>query len=180
MELSQSIRNIIEIYGKSILLEDRFVYILQDLYPDRNNPDKFKIISICIKEGINKRIQKLKKKNVIDFVNDKSSFISKTYGYNRKEISIILISIYNGCQKDLSETFSVSDTNNSKAQPIKGKQNNIKEKNNSNKQNLHKKIDFVDIFNWILLAISYFWLSIPELEIQKQRDLKHKKSIENI
>ena len=77
MELSQSIRNIIEIYGKSILLEDRFVYILQDLYPDRNNPDKFKIISICIKEGINKRIQKLKKKNVIDFVNDKSSFISK-------------------------------------------------------------------------------------------------------
>ncbi len=167
MELSQSIRNIIEIYGKSILLEDRFVYILQDLYPDRNNPDKFKIISICIKEGINKRIQKLKKKNVIDFVNDKSSFISKTYGYNRKEISIILISIYNGCQKDLSETFSVSDTNNSKAQPIKGKQNNIKEKNNSNKQNLHKKIDFVDIFNWILLAISYFWLSIPFLVTSK-------------
>ena len=159
MDLSQSIRNIIEKYGKSIITEDRFVYILQDLYPDRNNPNKFRIISICIKEGINAKIQNLKMKNAVDFINEKSTFISKKFGYNRIEVSDILINLYNGCQKDLSKTFTVKEDNNSNVNPNKGSQNNNTKQQKSYKQ--QKKTDFLDTINNIILVISYIWLSIP-------------------
>ena len=43
-------------YGKSVLIEERFVNILADLYPDRDNPAIFRIIKSAIKEGVIKEL----------------------------------------------------------------------------------------------------------------------------
>ena len=51
-KLIQEISSIVSQYGTDIVIEERFVNILKDLYPDRDHPEKFEILKAIIAESI--------------------------------------------------------------------------------------------------------------------------------
>ena len=74
-KLIDEISAIVSKYGKDIVTEERFVNILKDLCPDRDNPEKFNIIKWCIDEGLTAEIvSNCNVVNIKKFVEKKSFF----------------------------------------------------------------------------------------------------------
>lgn len=80
-------------YGKNIVTDSRFVRVLKDLYPDRDNPDKFSIIRELISHGVVSNLIKCKKNTLQAFVEKYSLTFSSKYGFSKDDVSIILYSI---------------------------------------------------------------------------------------
>ena len=92
-KLIDEISDIVSKYGKDIVTEERFVYILKDLYPDIDNQERFRIINSIIKEGIlDEMLNDCNKSNLYLFVKDNACKIAKKYSYSSREISTIIYS----------------------------------------------------------------------------------------
>lgn len=89
-KLINEISTIVRRYGKSIVTGNRFVNILKDLYPDRDNPEKFKIIYDLISQDTIARLLKVKKEDLESFVEKQSSQYSKTNKVDKEDVSAIL------------------------------------------------------------------------------------------
>lgn len=60
-EVINTIQHIIQLYGKDVLLEKRFLNIFNDLYPNRMDREDFSLLGDIVKRGYLKQILKIKK-----------------------------------------------------------------------------------------------------------------------
>ena len=92
-KLIDEISAIVAKYGEDIVTESRFVNILKDLYPDRDNPKKFNILSELISQGTIANLLNCKKSNIKSFVERHSVKLSKKQGFDKADVSHILYAI---------------------------------------------------------------------------------------
>ncbi len=63
-EVINTIQHIIQLYGRDVLLEKRFLNIFNDLYPNRMDREDFSLLSDIVKRRYLKKILKIKKGNL--------------------------------------------------------------------------------------------------------------------
>lgn len=84
---------IITQFGRSIIHEERFVNILSDLYPERDNPAVLRIIKSLIQDNLLKNILNANVKNIEHQVATAVGALSKQYGYDPFLVEGILFSL---------------------------------------------------------------------------------------
>lgn len=154
---------IIANFGKDILTEERFVNILQDLYPDRDNPAVFRIIKSMIVDGYTINLFNANKENIHNIVINTAASLSKKYGYESHLVENMMYSIAVGsnvvCPSDLSSPSSPkpAPSKSGKPQNVPPQQPTKPTQQPPNKkQNTH--FDFKEI-GFILLALLSLLLS---------------------
>lgn len=105
--LIKAVEQIVAQFGKDVLKEERFVNILQDLYPDRDNPAVFRIIKTMIIDGISKDLKDWNISCIQSKVGMCANVLSQKYGYDKDLIEGLLFSISIGIGN-----ISLSDYNN--------------------------------------------------------------------
>lgn len=106
-KLIKEISAIVSQYGVDIVIEERFVNILRDLYPDRDHPEKFEILKAIIAEGISSEmIATIKANNAKSLVEKHAKVLSAKYGYKQQDISQVLYCLCLGC-----DLISIDDYN---------------------------------------------------------------------
>lgn len=90
-KLIKEISAIVLQYGVDIVTEERFVNILKDLYPDRDNPEKFEILKVIVTEGISADMYTdCEGTTAKSFLEKKSRFLSRKYGFDTKDVTQVL------------------------------------------------------------------------------------------
>ena len=85
--------DIIKKFGKDIIHEDRFVNVLSDLSPGRNEPAVFKIIRSAIHDDLLKDVLNANAKSIEHQVATATATLSKLYGYDHSLVEGILFSL---------------------------------------------------------------------------------------
>lgn len=97
MKLSEAINKITNQFGKDVLTEERFVNILADLYPNRDNPAVFSIIRTLVKDGCCSDLLACNKINVQTFISKSALALNKKYGYDKTLVEETLNLLAAGC-----------------------------------------------------------------------------------
>lgn len=148
-KLIDEISAIVSKYGKDIVTEERFVNILKDLCPDRDNPEKFNIIKWCIDEGLTAEIvSNCNVVNIKKFVEKKSFLLGKQYRINAEDVKVILYSIAVGVNSITRDDYYSIDNPQKQNPPTKTK--------NKKKFDIDKHIKIVIYV--IVLVIAYICL----------------------
>lgn len=106
-KLIKEISAIVSQYGVDIVIEERFVNILKDLYPDRDHPEKFDILKAIVDEGFSSEmIATVNANNAKSKVEKYSTILSTKYGYSQQDISKVLFCLCIGC-----DCISIDDYN---------------------------------------------------------------------
>ena len=95
--LIDATKTIVATYGKDILTENRFVNILADMYPDRDNPAVFRIIRTLVNEGYCSDLLLCNKDSIQAFVTKSSLVLNQKNGYDKNLVDSILYSLAVGC-----------------------------------------------------------------------------------
>lgn len=95
--LIKATEQIVAKFGKDVLSEERFVNILQDLYPNRDNPAVFRIIKTMINDGITLETKSTNKVNIGSVVAKSGLSLSQKYGYDESLVKGIIYSLAIGC-----------------------------------------------------------------------------------
>lgn len=124
--LIKATEQIVTKFGKDVLTEDRFVNILQDLYPDRDNPAVFRIVKSMINDGFFSELMLCNKGSIHNYVSKTVSALNQKYGYDKVFVEGIIYSIAVGCgaisQKDInSSTKTPAPSKSTKPTPAKPK-----------------------------------------------------------
>ena len=80
-------------FGTDIIHEERFVNVLSDLSPGRNEPAVFKIIRSALQDDLLKSVLSATAKNIEHQVATSSAALSKQYGYDQSLVEGILYSL---------------------------------------------------------------------------------------
>ncbi len=162
--------NIIKKFGKDVIHEDRFVNVLSDLSPGRNEPAVFKIIKSAILNDLLKDVLNSNAKNIEHHVTTATAVLSKQYGYDQSLVEGILFSLAVGYG-----TITIAQYNALKAlksKPSKKLTPPPSQNNNQNKQRPTKnnsnpykkrKIDWIKIKYIISLIWGILGLTISPL-----------------
>lgn len=146
--LIDATNNIIAKYGDSIIGEGRFVNILADLYPDRDNSAVLTIIKSAVKDGHITGIQNMGKNQIQNGVSKIVSILSAKYGYNKSLTEEVLYSLAIGMG-----ILSTSEYNKIvSSHPNQQHNQNKKQQHKPQKQNCQQKTRQNDI------SIEYFFL----------------------
>lgn len=164
--LVDATNKIVNQFGKSVIQEDRFVNILSDMCPDRDNPAVFRIIRSAIQDDLLKNVIFSDVKSIENQVAFVSSALSKRYGYDKSLVEGILFSIAIGYGTISAEQYDALKKPQNKLSPKKilpPKHNNNQNKQNPSKNttNIRKniKIDgsvikYVLILIWGMLGLT--------------------------
>ena len=169
--LIKATEQIVAKFGRNVLAEERFVNILQDLYPDRDNPAIYRIIKTMINEGIASELESANKGNVSSIVAKLGLSLSQKYGYDNSLVEGLIYSLAIGCgsitYSDYNALFAPSKQNQPKQKPQQQKTPNKKQNkpapskqplNNRNQQptryNITTKYVFLLLFGYIVLFFS--------------------------
>ena len=129
--LIKATEQIVAKFGKDILTEERFVNILQDLYPDRDNPAVFRIVKSMINDGIVSDLESTNKVNVSSIVARLGMSLSQKYGYDKNLVEGILYSVAIGygsiTYSDYNALFAPSKQNQPKQKSQQQKASNRKQ-----------------------------------------------------
>lgn len=85
--------NIIKKFGTGIIYEERFVNVLSDLSPGKNEPAVFKIIRSALQDDLLKPVLIANAKNIEHQVATASTALTKQYGYDQSLVEGILFSL---------------------------------------------------------------------------------------
>ena len=96
MTLSEAIKQITDQFGKDVLAEERFVNILADVYPNRDNPAVFGIVRTLVKDGYCLDLLACNNNNVQTFISKSALALNKKYGYDKTLVEEILNSLAAG------------------------------------------------------------------------------------
>ena len=124
--------NIVKQFGRITVHEERFVNILSDMYPERDNPAIYKIIRSAIQDGLLTGILSANAKSIEHQVASATSALTKQYGYDQSLVEGIMFSLAIGYG-----TISTTQYNALKAQKNKPVQKQVlppSQKNNQNRQ----------------------------------------------
>jgi hypothetical protein len=95
--LIKATEQIVARFGKDVLIEDRFVNIMQDMYPDRDNPALFKIVKSMNNDGFFSGLLTCNKGNIQNYVSKIVSNLNKKNGFDKQLVESISYSIAIGC-----------------------------------------------------------------------------------
>ena len=161
--LVDATNRIVNQFGKSIIQEDRFVNILSDMCPDRDNPAVFRIIRSAIQDDLIKNVLFSDFKNIENQIATVSYALSKRYGYDLSLVEGIMFSLavgYGTISKAQYTDLSCpkNKTNHKNVLPPWNKNNNQNNNQNKNKPknntNPTKKNKFdVHIVKYVLTLI---------------------------
>ena len=122
-KLIKEISAIVSQYGVDIVIEERFVNILKDLYPDRDHPEKFEILRAIVDEGVSSiMLSSCNAKTAKSVIYTQAKSLSQKYGYDIRDITQILSCLCIGC-----DCITIDDYNRlftpPKPQPAKPRKN---------------------------------------------------------
>lgn len=98
--------SIVTQFGRSIVHDDRFVNILSDLYPERDNPAVYRIIKSAIQDDLLKPVLSANAKSIEHQVATATVALSKQYGYDQSLVECILFSLAVGYGSITSAQFN--------------------------------------------------------------------------
>lgn len=98
---------IVSKFGKGIVYEERFVNILSDLYPSRDNPAIVRVIKTITHEDQLKNVLNSDVKNIEHEIASTVSVLKKKYGYDQTLIEDILFSLAVGCDTISQDQYNV-------------------------------------------------------------------------
>lgn len=168
--LIDATHSIVAQFGKNIVHEERFVNILSDLYPERDNTAIFRIIKSAIQDDLLTSILSSNAKNIENQVATNTSALVKQYGYDHSLVESILYSLAIGY-----DTISIAQYNAlialrnkpSKKHVLPPSQNNNQNKQkptrNNTKPSKKIKIDGTIIKYVLLLVWGILGLTISPL-----------------
>lgn len=97
MELYTAIKTIVDTFGKEIIAERRFLYMLADYYSFRDNPAEKHLIAVLVNDGFLFRLLKVRNKNDIQLVRIQIlEDVCKNFGFRRELVSRLLGNILKG------------------------------------------------------------------------------------
>lgn len=134
--LIDATNKIVNQFGSSIIQEDRFVNILLDMYPDRDNPAVYRIIRSAIQDGLLKNVLFADVKSIENQVATVTSTLSKRHGYDKSLVEGILFSLAIGYGTITTTQYNALKSPKNK--PLKKQILPPKRNNNQNKQNPSK------------------------------------------
>ena len=117
---------IIKQFGHGIVHEERFVNILSDLNPDRDNPALFRIIKASIQDDHLKMVLSANANNIEHQIATASSILAKQYGYDQTLVENILFSLAVGFGTISVKEFNTINNPKPKPAPTKPKPNKQK------------------------------------------------------
>ncbi len=169
--LIRAIEKIVTQFGVDVLVEDRFVNILHDMYPDRDNPAVFRIIKSMVDDGYCSDLLKCNKINIHNYVSKSTLALNQKNGYDKNLVENLLYSIALGSgvvlQKDISAQASPSPSQNMPARqkPATPQQNKYNSKApNTPLPNMQKPkgslFSSYRLFNIFYLTIAFLGLFI--------------------
>ena len=120
-KLIKEISAIVSQYGVDIVIEERFVNILKDLYPDRDHPEKFEILRTIVSEGVSSEmIATVNANNAKSIVEKHAKVLSAKSGYNQQDISQVLYCLCIGCDCiSIDDYKAIVKPNRPKTSPTK-------------------------------------------------------------
>ena len=170
--LIKATEQIVARFGKDVLTEERFVNILHDLYPDRDNPAIFKIIKLMMNDGCFPGLLSCNKESIHNFVSKNALSFNQKNGYDKQMTEGILYSIAVGSGVlSLKDINSQTSTSPSQTKPTNQNSNNQQKKNryknspNSptspfNKKSKKTPSSYNELYNLFYLAIAFIGLFI--------------------
>ena len=175
--LIKATEQIVSKFGKGILKEERFVNILQDLYPNRDNPAMFRIIKSMINDGLISDLLSCNKNNIQNFTSKTASALNKKYGYDKHLVEDILFSmsigIGNITYSDYNALYTPSNQNQpkqkSKPSNYPGKKQTIKPSNKQRKKAFQPKSQnnkpskSGSLYNKLYLSLAFLGLFISPI-----------------
>lgn len=97
MELNEAVKAIIEAFGKEIIAEKRFVYILADKYSFRDNPAERRVLSVLVNEGYSAQFLNIKPDGNITLLTKQIiNELCVNYGYRQELVANAVSSIVKG------------------------------------------------------------------------------------
>lgn len=104
-EVLKTIQHITQRYGKDVLLEKRFLYIFNDLYPDRMDKEVHALLSCMYEKGYLKQILKARKRSLKKDVTFISNSLVKD-GHAEKDVQQLLRAIIVGIGVATKQEYS--------------------------------------------------------------------------
>lgn len=129
MGLSETINIIIDEFGKEIIAEKRFVYMIADYYSFRDNPAQRRVLSVIVNDGYSARLLSLMDGSESIVTNQIVEEVCRNYGYRKDLVSEVIYDIANALKIETTNSSYVSsipvekkqnDTENIKTSIIKG------------------------------------------------------------
>lgn len=128
MELSESIKRIIHEFGKEVIAERRFVYMIADYYSFRDNPAEKRVLTAIVNEGYSTRLLDIKDGSDITLITSQIvEDVCKNWGYKEELVDKSVKTICEGLGYYDYKTTSVSLPNPSNKDVLEN-QSNINEK----------------------------------------------------
>ncbi len=91
MELSEAIDKIIQEFGKDIIAEKRFVYMIADYYSFRDNPAEKRVLSALVNDGYTARLLNLNEGIDVSIItNQIVEEVCRNYGFREKLVKSVL------------------------------------------------------------------------------------------
>lgn len=95
--LQEAINRIIQEFGKDIIAEKRFVYMIADYYSFRDNPAEKRVLSALVNDGYTARLLDNKEGSDISIVtNQIVEEVCRNYGFRKDLVSDILTKVMKG------------------------------------------------------------------------------------
>lgn len=95
-KLIDEISSVVAKYGDKIATESRFVNILRDLYPERDNPERYTLLGELIKQGTVAALLHCEKGHVKSFVEKQSIKFSRRHGSKQNDVTSLLYALAAG------------------------------------------------------------------------------------
>lgn len=82
MELLEAIKSVVRDFGKDVIAEKRFVYMIADYYSFRDNPAEKRVLSTLVNEGYAARLLKIDSSDDVSIImNNILNDVSKNFGF---------------------------------------------------------------------------------------------------
>lgn len=97
MELSDIISRIVQEYGKDVIAEKRFVYMISDYYSFRDNPAKKRVLTVLVNDGYTARLLNQSESHDISIItNQIIEDVCKNYGFREELVRGVITSHLHG------------------------------------------------------------------------------------
>lgn len=108
MELSDVINRIIQEFGKEVIAEKRFVYMISDYFSFRDNPAEKRVLTAIVNDGYSAKLLNLKEDSVAVIVKKNIDEISKLYGFREDLVTSVVHDIVKSLDYKIEKTTSIS------------------------------------------------------------------------
>ena len=97
MELLEAIKTIVDTFGKEIIAERRFVYMISDYYSFRDNPAEKRVLTAIVNDGYSARLLKVKNDSDVSIViNQIVKEVCNNYGFREDIVEFLVRNLIKG------------------------------------------------------------------------------------